>query len=353
MRTLSHFITHMQQDLFPELEEVLGVLSPAYQELVKVLEILQIERMISAPREGTRGRPVSDRRPIVRAFIAKAVLGFSSTRILIQTLQGSPALRKICGWSQLTDLPGESTFSRAFGEFARSCVGQIIHQQLVEEVFQDHIVGHIARDSTAIEAPERPPSRKISGSKGPTKRSDRVKRQAEGMDLTDMVAELPTHVAWGCKTNSRGHRYFWSGYKLHVDWSDCGIPISCLLTSASLHDSQAAIPLATMSHGRVTSLYDLMDSAYDSKHIREHSQTLGHVPVIEIVRRTRSDKRPDHPDYRVQRLRVRTAAERGFSNLKESFGARFVRTRGAEKVMAHLMFGILALTAARILTLLI
>jgi len=30
-----------------------------------------------------------------------------------------------------------------------------------------------------------------------------------------------------------------------------------------LHDSQVAIPLATLTAGRVTSLYDLMDSAYD------------------------------------------------------------------------------------------
>lgn len=32
------------------------------------------------------------------------------------------------------------------------------------------------------------------------------------------------------------------------------------LTAASVHDSQVAIPLATMTASRVTSLYDLMDS---------------------------------------------------------------------------------------------
>ena len=51
------------------------------------------------------------------------------------------------------------------------------------------------------------------------------------------------------------------------------------LTSASLHDSQAAIPLATMTAGRVTNLYDLMDSAYDmSAEITAKSRALGHVP---------------------------------------------------------------------------
>ena len=46
---------------------------------------------------------------------------------------------------------------------------------------------------------------------------------------------------------------------MHIDAADGGIAGSCLLTSASLHDSQAAIPLATMTGARVTHLYDLMD----------------------------------------------------------------------------------------------
>ena len=37
-----------------------------------------------------------------------------------------------------------------------------------------------------------------------------------------------------------------------IDVADGQIPISCLLTSASLHDSQAAIPLATLSAERTT-----------------------------------------------------------------------------------------------------
>ena len=56
-----------------------------------------------------------------------------------------------------------------------------------------------------------------------------------------------------------------------------------MLTSASLHDSQVALPLAEMTKQRVTNLYDLMDAAYDSAIIREHSKQLGHVPLIDYV----------------------------------------------------------------------
>ncbi len=65
----------------------------------------------------------------------------------------------------------------------------------------------------------------------------------------------------GCKRNSKGHQESWIGYQLHLDTVDGDLPVSAVLTSASMHDSQAAIPLAQMTAVRVTSLYDLMDSA--------------------------------------------------------------------------------------------
>ena len=57
--------------------------------------------------------------------------------------------------------------------------------------------------------------------------------------------------------------------------------MSCLLTSASLHDSQAASPLAQLTAGRVAGVYDLMDSANDADEIRACSLQLGRVPLID------------------------------------------------------------------------
>ena len=54
------------------------------------------------------------------------------------------------------------------------------------------------------------------------------------------------------------------------------------LTSASVHASQVAIPLASLTAVRVTSLYDLMDGADDAAEIEAHSRSLGHVPIIAI-----------------------------------------------------------------------
>ena len=73
----------------------------------------------------------------------------------------------------------------------------------------------------------------------------------------------------------------WNGYKLHIDTADCGVPVSAILSSASMHDSLAAIPLSRISVKRVDSLYDLMDAAYCSFDLHEHCRELSHVPLID------------------------------------------------------------------------
>ena len=53
------------------------------------------------------------------------------------------------------------------------------------------------------------------------------------------------------------------------------------------------------------------------------------------------------------RYNERTTAERANARLKDDFGGRMVRVRGNAKVMCHLMFGILALTADHLVKLVI
>jgi len=147
--------------------------------------------------------------------------------------------------------------------------------------------------------------------------------------------------------------------------ADGDIPISAILTSASLHDSQAAIPLATMTASRVINLYDVMDSAYDAPEIKAKCLGLGHAPIIEahprsvpggkeaiaaeaLARRTAGYALAEEVRYN-----ERSAAERINGSLKDDFGARYVRVRSHAKVFCHLMFGILALTIDHLMRLVI
>jgi hypothetical protein len=358
--------------LFPALERELGPLTDKQQQLVQILEIIRIEDFLPPPFR-VPGRPAKDRACIARAFVAKAVYDMPTTRILLDRLVTDVPLRRVCGWEKKSAIPSESVFSRAFTRFSTTKLTERVHQALIERTQQDRLVGHLSRDSTAIEARETPlrkprtvelPKRKRGrpkkGEEPKKPEPPRLQRQS-GMSMPEMLLDLPTLCDVGAKKNSTGNLEFWTGYKLHLDVADGQIPISCILTSASLHDSQAAIPLATMSAGRVTNLYDLMDAAYDTVEIRQRSRSLGHVPLIDInPRRNRAlleDSRRE--DQRLQRIgfqmpeairyNERTSSERVNGRLKDEFGCRHVRVRGAAKVMCHCMFGVLALTADQLI----
>ena len=380
---LSRFAHLLQGDLFPRLEAEMGELSGTARRLVAILELLPLERFIPSA-QGWNGRPCRDRYAISCAFVAKAVYHFPHTRDLLERLAGDEQLRLICGWKRGERLPHESTFSRAFAEFARMELPQFVHEVLVRETQQDRLIGHIARDATAIEArekfPESPaqpvvrqavqsaaksrrgtrlgPPKRWKGGKPPRRPHNldtRLHRQ-RNMQLADMLKDLPRDCSIGVKTSSKGHKQHWRGYKLHLDVADGQIPISAILTGAKVHDSQVAIPLATMTSQRVTYCYELMDSAYDAIEILDHSRAMGHVPIADPLRR---GKRRDTflPDTKwreltwaqASRYRERTMVERVNARLKDEFGGRFIFVRGAAKIMAHLMFGILALTADQLL----
>ena len=357
--TLSQFWLSIQGRLFPWLEEELGELSEKQRQLVSILELTRIESFIASSR-GWPGRPEKDRRAIARAFVAKVVYNMVTTRQLIERLGSDLTLRRLCGWERQNDLPSEATFSRAFAEFAKSKLVEEVHAALIEKYEAPRLVGHIARDSTEIAARERgvkkekPEPRPKKGRGRPKKgevREQRVTRleRQQKMTLEEMLNDLPRACDSGTKLNSRGYPVYWVGYKLHLDVADGQIPISCILTSASVHDSQAALPLATMTAQRVTNLYDLMDAAYDTQIIKEHSRSLGHQALIDYNNRG-FEKRAFAP-HEAQRFKERTSVERVYGRLKDEFGGRMIRVRGATKVMASLMFGILALTADEILRL--
>jgi len=355
---LQEFGTILQQSLFPALKLEVGELTDDHQQVVRALAWLQLDRFV--PVQSGRGRRARNRGKILRAFVAKAVLGIPATRDLISRLKCDAVLRQLCGWQHASRIPDESTFSREFGYFAKLELPQQVHQAVIEQSYENRLVGHISRDATAIEAREKPQpkvktppvraSRRKGGEPRRPEEMTRLERQSlPEASLSQMLAELPQHCDKGCKTNSHGSTEWWVGYKLHVDVADGEVPISCLLTSASLHDSQAAIPLATITAERVTNLYDLMDRGYESQHIEQYSRKLGHVPIIDRQKRG-AQTRPLEPHEKV-RFRERTSAERVYSRLKDEFGGRYVRVRGWAKVMAHLMFGVLALTVDQILRL--
>jgi len=360
---LSQHWENIQATLFPLVEE-LGPITSKHRQLAATIDFACVEKFVQR-HWGGPGRPVKYRCDLARAFLAKAVYNFSTTTALLDRLKCDPVMRRMCGWETIRAIPSESTFSRAFAEFAEMELASRVQGAFVVKYHAERLIGHISRDSTPIEAREKAAAKPPEPLKLEKKKRGRPKKEKPrpdpepkrlekqlSMSLPEMLADLPTQCDIGTKKNSKGYKVSWRGYKLHLDTADGDMPISAVLTSASVHDSQVALPLSKITEQRVTNLYDLMDAAYDAQIIRDHSKSKGHVPLIDFNRRSPKDTREFAPHEAV-RYNERSASERVNSNLKDNFGGRFVRVRGHQKVLSHLMFGLLALTIDQTIRLLI
>lgn len=358
MTALCDLWQHLQRQLFPLLVEELGELGDKDHQFVQVVSLLPLGPFLPRYQWKGVGCKPHERVWMMHAFIAEKVYQLPNREALVDALKARPTLRRLCGWESAAEIPSLPTFCRAFAQFADDKLGEHILAALIKIHCGPKLAGHVSRDATAIPVAERPApapaaptlaaprkrGRPKKGEQRPALPPTRLEQQPH-RTLAENLADLPQRCDIGAKKGSKGHMEYWRGYKLHLDVIDGDIPVSAVLTSASLHDSQVAIPLMQMTAGRLTSLYTLMDSAYAAAPIQDYARSLGQVPIVEPVQR--GDWVPLDEAQR-RRFGERSASERVNSRLKEHFGGRTVRVRGASKVMCHLMFGILAIAGLAI-----
>lgn len=369
--------------LFPALEEAGIEMTPKLYRLVALLDLLQIELFVPRRSPYRVGAKPSDRRCLARAFVAKAFYNATDTKAFRDRLLHDTDLRKVCGWACRSDVPSESTFSRAFAWFADLGILDQAQATHVQVWLGDTLIRDVSTDSTAIEAREKPVTRAkppadaaltdtpTAKAAKKTTHKKRTKAQATRetlqasctpaeptrleRQLTQVpeiaLLELPTACDVGCKTNSQGNKDYWIGYKLHVRVADGKLPLVAVTTSASGHDSQVAIPLMQMTDRLVTSLYELMDRGYDAKWIRRAAELAGHVPIIDYIKRRGQERARELEPDRAEHYQGRTTAEQFNARLKDEFGGSHVRVRGQRKVHAHLMCGLLVIFADQLLRL--
>lgn len=358
MQLLSQAYSTIQLRLFPALSEEIGDLSEKQQELVRAFELMAplMSKVLGSSDYAGIGCPMKSRHNIFRAYIAKSIMCFHTTGMLIEQLRGNTTLRYLCGWDGRNEVPSEATFSRAFAEFTASNAVARLQSLLVKDSHQEKIVGHCSKDSTAVHAREhhcrihkkplvekKKRGRRPKGAPAPEPADPRRLELQGARSLQANICDLPKGCDWGTKKNSQGKCEQWKGYKLHADYSDAGVPLSLILTSASVHDSQVAIPLMQMTCENVkTAFYDLMDAAYDAKEIRDFSMAIGHIPLIDP--NPRGGTLIPLAPAQAARYTIRTTSERGFSELKDNYGLENIRVKGHWKVFCHVMFSVLALT---------
>jgi hypothetical protein len=373
LKTVSDFWKAVQLEFFPRVEEEIGPLTSNHKKLISILEMIQIQRFV---RDGSyRGRPAKDRGKMARAFIAKVVLQLRYTIQLIDYLKSDKQLRLICGWDTAKEIPSESKFSRVFEEFAQMELPQRVHELFIQSAYEDQLILHVTKDSVPVEVREsvaekpntpkawKKKKRQRQGKALTPAPKTRIERQFSGeMSLDEMLQDLPKTCDHGTKTDAKGFKLTWKGYKLHAAIDDYCVPISVILTSASTHDSQVAIPLATKSDKLVDSCYDLMDSAYNIKEILEHSRSLGHVPLAAPWPKNTAAKEEIKEEEKRRRIIgwkpaeairycQRSKAERFNALFKDYYSGNNIRVRGYKKVACHVMFGVLTLACVLLMNL--
>ena len=153
------------------------------------------------------------------------MLNIPTTVALIERLHTDRSLRRICGWERRDQIPSEAKFSRVFKEFTDQALPERVHEQLIRHGLGEHLLGHLARDATEIEAretpqrrpPDEPPPAAPKPRRGrprkseapppkPPSRLERQRTQSPGLRrgrLAEMRAELPSACDIGLKRNAK------------------------------------------------------------------------------------------------------------------------------------------------------
>ena len=204
------------------LEEEIGPLSALDQQFCAVISLTALGRFTGAYAWCGNGAPPRSRVWLAHGFIAKCVDQFPSTTALLDALRSRPTLRRLCGWESLREVPSEPTFSHAFAAFAEDGLPQQIHEHLVKTYAAPKLAGHISRDATVIEAPERPASKPVpapaayprgrpkKGEERPAPPPKRLALQPQ-RTLAENLADLPARLR-------RRHQVQPQGLQDQLDW---------------------------------------------------------------------------------------------------------------------------------------
>jgi hypothetical protein len=331
-------------------------LSGEHRTFINMLRIIEDVMPIACrPYAGT-GRPPYEDIAFFRAFFALSYFAIPSVTLLIKTLKSDPNLRQICGFRKV---PCNASFSRRLNVFASLNILYEALDAMVKRAYKDLPVIHVCRDSTAIKAREGISKKAKERSEKPVKKRGRppkgspklekqppeLKKQISA-DANTVLNSLDKDCSWGCKKNSQGNVSYWKGYKLHLDVSDIGFPLTAWVSGANVHDSQLAIPFEKLTGKKVKHFYSVMDSAFDAKWIHSYIRMCHRIPIIDPNIR-RDKNRPPLDPAKQERYKIRTAVERAYSHLKGRLIPQSIFVKGHAKISFVLMLGVISLASLK------
>lgn len=293
MPYIRHEILFSLQDLFNLEREQRFDLIFATIDLAPILQIVNKKSRFGAPVE-------SNYSAIIYSLIARIVERIPTIKDLLKRLREDILFRLDCGFSLAESLPSAATYSRLIQKLSQSDALEQVSQNVVQLALKEGFISDdtIAIDATHIEARDRAPKKqKIEHAPTlPKKRGRKSKAEREVWLLQKQQEEaqksiyekkiedqlhvsyeilreqMPITPTWGVKCNSEGKNLNWYGYKGHLAVTPSQYIVGALLSSGSLHDSKAAIPLLKGLEAQFPTYrfrYATMDAGYDYEPIYE------------------------------------------------------------------------------------
>ena len=337
-------------------------LNDEYKMFLHILRVAEEFLPVYVRPKAQTGRPPYPYYPFIRSMLGKIFFRIETTKDFILRLKGDFNLRLLCGFDKV---PDASSFSRVFSYLSGEGIWDTGLDEIVREAHSGKVVYHVCRDSTMIAAREKVTPKSKKKAEKPKKKRGRphknaIKAPKEPTTLEKQLLEdakvslekLNKNCAFGSKKNSQGNIETTKGYKLHLDVSDSGFPLTALITGANVHDSQLAIPMEKLTEQKVTSCYSLMDAGYDAKTIDEFIRNRERIPIIDPNKR-KNESRPPLDPAKQERYKIRTTVERTNSHLKDNLIPKALYVKGYVKVSFVLMASVFCLAVIKYLQLLV
>lgn len=331
-------------------------LSGEHLTFLNILRIIEDLMPVLYHPSAKTGRPPIDDMAFFRSFLALNFFAIPTVTLLIKTLKSDPNLRQLCGFKKV---PVNSSFSRHLKVFSNLNILNRILDTMVNRAYKGLPIIHVCRDSTAINAREKVPGKTTKKVEKPVKKRGRPPKgsqkekkepsqlkQQYSLDANTILNGLNKDCSWGCKKNSQGNIIYWKGYKLHLDVSDIGFPLTAWVSGANVHDSQVAIAFEKQTSKKVKYFYSVMDSAYDAKLIHSYIRKCRRIPIIDPNTRRDKNRAPLDP-AKQERYKIRTVVERAYSHLKDRLIPKSIYVKGHTKVSFILMTGVILLAVLK------
>jgi transposase len=260
-----------------------------------IFSTLHIEPLLFAVSKKTvYGAPTELNYPaMIYALVVRIVERIPTIKDLVKRLRHDFIFHLECGFLFSDRIPSEASFSRFTKKLSESNALESVQETLLLQAIQEGFITDdvVSIDATHFESRDRSIPQEKKPKAEPKKRGRKPKAEQEtfqkekqireeqktiyektiedqlDVDLETLRTTVPSQPNWGIKKNSEGKNTFWFGFKAHLAvGTKSQYILQSLMSSASLNDEKAAIPLLKGIQERLSSLtiqYCTLDAGYD------------------------------------------------------------------------------------------